>query len=138
MIPYMCQTKHDPENGTYGDCFRACVASILEIEPDDVPHFCELGEPVTNNDRLTEWLSAQGLASFFVVLDGSASRDDLLEHVGTMNPDAYYMLFGQNSEGDHVVVCKGSRVVHNPAWIPQPITRPSSNGFWGVMVLARR
>ena len=138
MTPFMCQTKHDPENGTYGDCFRACVASILEIEPDQVPHFCENGEPVTDNGQLTRWLAERDLASFFTVLDGEVARDDLLEHVGAMNPDVHYMLFGKNSEGDHVVVCHGSRVVHNPAWIPQPIVGPSSNGFWGVMVLARR
>lgn len=32
---------HDTENGVYGDCFRACVASILGMPSEDVPHFCD-------------------------------------------------------------------------------------------------
>jgi len=31
---------HNPDNGMYGDCFRACVASLLEKPIEKVPHFC--------------------------------------------------------------------------------------------------
>ena len=35
---------HDPESGIVGDCFRACIATVLsqwepDIELSDVPHF---------------------------------------------------------------------------------------------------
>ena len=33
MIPYKNTVKHDPENGTYGDCHRACFCTILGIDP---------------------------------------------------------------------------------------------------------
>ena len=35
------QRIHDPRRG---DCFKCCIASILELEYDDVPNFIEMGE----------------------------------------------------------------------------------------------
>lgn len=137
MIPFKCQVKHDPENGTYGDCFRACVASILELDPDQVPHFCENGETINNNERLDAFLASHRLAMFTQLIDGDPTREQVLEHVGMLNPSVPYMLCGTDGETDHIVVCKGSRVVNNPAWIPQPIVGPNSQGFWVIMVLAR-
>lgn len=40
MIPVMQTIDKIPS----GDCFRACVAAILEMKIDDVPHFCEGGD----------------------------------------------------------------------------------------------
>lgn len=139
MTPFMCQTKHDPENGSYGDCFRACIASLLDIEPSDenVPHFCSNGEPINGNARLTEFLAERGLVPFFHLIDGSTSKDEILEHCETLNPAVYYILMGANAEGDHCVVCRGDLVIHNPAWIPNPLIGPASNGFWAIMILAR-
>jgi len=28
---------HNPEKGSHGDCYRTCIACILEIEPVEVP-----------------------------------------------------------------------------------------------------
>lgn len=40
---------HDPNSGTVGDCWRACIAGILSLPLEDVPHFAreysESGEP---------------------------------------------------------------------------------------------
>lgn len=34
--------KHDPDNGQHGDCFLACLASLLEIELDQVPNLWKM------------------------------------------------------------------------------------------------
>lgn len=49
------------ENPKQGDCFRACVASILELPIEDVPDFC--ASPRDWEERLHGWLSERGLAT---------------------------------------------------------------------------
>lgn len=39
MIPVNQEIIHDPENGIYGDCMRACIASLLELPISEIPHF---------------------------------------------------------------------------------------------------
>lgn len=39
MTPVDQCYMNDPEADVHGDCFRACVASILEVKPEAVPHF---------------------------------------------------------------------------------------------------
>lgn len=33
------RVKHDPDNGKIGDCFLACLATIFEMDLDDIPKF---------------------------------------------------------------------------------------------------
>lgn len=39
MIPQEQLILHDPDNNIFGDCFRAVLASLLEKDCRDVPHF---------------------------------------------------------------------------------------------------
>lgn len=41
MIPVTQDVFHDPEGDTKGNCFAACVASILELPMHAVPNFVE-------------------------------------------------------------------------------------------------
>jgi len=52
-----------------GDCLRACVASILELDIEEVPHFC--GEKPHEEwfSRLAIWLRDRGLGCFYTTLD---------------------------------------------------------------------
>lgn len=136
MIPVHCRVKHDAEAGSYGDCLRASVASLLEIEPpENVPHFFHDGcDGETGHERLREWLATQNLVPFTVGFDGSASLDDVLGMMKNINPDVYYMLFGATKEGDHVVICRNEKIVWNSAWYGTPIIGPGSNDVWSVMV----
>jgi hypothetical protein len=139
MTPVLCRVKHDPEAGTYGDCVRACVASILDMDGDAVPHFfhdnCS-GEVA--NVRMRDWLRTVGYSPFFVNYPGEIPKRDLMSMMSDLNPDTYYILFGMvESGGDHVVVCKGGHQVHNPAWFATAMTGPGSHGLWSVMVIAK-
>ena len=138
MIPVVCQVKHDPDAGTYGDCIRACVASILELTPDQVPHFVHDNcAPVEANRRLREFLATLGYAPFVMGFEGSDTLDDVLTHMREQNPNVIYMLFGRTDCGDHVIVCRGGEVAHDPAWYSSPLIGPGSSGYWAVMVIAR-
>jgi hypothetical protein len=138
MIPVHCRVKHDPDAGQYGDCVRACVASIMEIDAEAVPHFfhddCN-GD--IGMDRVRAWLREQGLAPFFASFDGSHPMADILAMQKMQNPDVHYMLFGATDGGDHVVVCHNGKVAHNPSWYPTPIVGPGAHGVWTIMVIAR-
>lgn len=138
MTPVNCRVKHAPEDGKFGDCLRACIASLLNLQAEDVPHFYEDNcDGATGQKRVNDFLASRNLAAFCSGYGGELSREEILFAMRELNPNTHYLLFGSLPNGsDHVVVCKGGEVVHNPSWFPEPLVGPNSNGFWVVMVLA--
>jgi len=58
---------HDPDNGVYGDCYRATLATLLGLDTEQVPHFLHDNcDALTFNTRVSEYLAQFGLvyASF--------------------------------------------------------------------------
>lgn len=51
---------HDPDNGVFGDCWRACLASILEFPYECVPAFEELKSPYVMELSVNNWLFLYG------------------------------------------------------------------------------
>lgn len=139
MTPVHCRTKHSPDDGTYGDCLRACIASLLDMIPEDVPHFAHDGavaDVVT--DRLREWLAQRGLGPWWSHFDADEPMDVVLDTMGANNPGVHYLLFGCTASGEpHVVICKDDAVVWNPSWYGGALVRAGVHGAWSVMVLAR-
>lgn len=127
---------HDPANGTYGDCLRTCIASILER--DDVPHFAEGGpHPDLAMQRMRAWMNMSSYAPFIVAYPGDVTLDELLDMQRQLNPDSLYVLFGNTGTGDHCVVCRGGEIVWNPSWPGSRIVGPLSNGTWQVLIVGR-
>lgn len=139
MTPVHCRVKHSPEDGLYGDCLRACVATIMDREPEQVEHFADGGvDAETINDRMVEWLGKEGYAPFWCHYDPDYTLAELMEMQSAQNHNTVYMLFGLTSDDEpHVVVCKGGYVVHNPSWYPNPLVAPGRHGAWSVMVIAK-
>lgn len=99
MIPVM-QTKF---GAGVGNCWEACIASILEIAIEDVPDF-----PKDDQDAATaEWLDTQGyyFANFKDV------RNDI-----TLSPGLLYIVGGKSPRFQclHAVVFRGREMVHDP------------------------
>jgi hypothetical protein len=96
--------------GPAGDCYAACVASLLEIELVEVPDL--------TGDRwasvLRRWLAARGLRVDFRPGDGRPLGDQA-------DPPRGYAIAGQRVlDGSvHAVVCKGGAIVHDPS--PRPV-----------------
>lgn len=137
MTPIMCMVRHDPPN-SYGDCVRACIASLLSMPAEHVPHFfhddCDGVEGVR---RIREFLATIGYAVFAVQYDGQATLSDVLAIMNDNCPTAYYMLFGSTNIGNHVVICQNDQIVHDPAWYRSPLIGPQRGGAWAVMVLVK-
>jgi hypothetical protein len=137
MTPAHCITKHNPPH-SYGDCLRACVATILDLPTDYLPNFVDVGVDADGAfTHMRLWLSSMNLAPFITAYPGEHAMADLLEMQGALNPTSIYVLFGSVSGGDHCVVCEGGSIVHNPAWHGCDLIGPMSNGTWQLLVLGR-
>lgn len=140
MIPVHCMVRHDPDAGTVGDCVRACVASIMELPYDAVPHFYEGDcDGIEGERRVKAWLRTQN-ASLFRCAYGSIGFEQLMEHMSQF-PDLHYMLSGEliGNCGCHMVVCKGDKIVHDPAWYSVRFAGPpvENGGYWLVDVIVK-
>lgn len=127
--------EHDPANGSYGDCLRACVASVMDLDGGAVPHFAGYGDAAFT--RMRNWMTYHQSTPFIVAYPGDVTLDELLEMQSQMNPDSVYILFGGTGSGDHCVVCKGGEIVWNPSWPGSKITGPLSNDTWQVLIVGR-
>jgi hypothetical protein len=88
-----------------GNCFSACVASLLEIQLDSVPYFMADDEWF---QRFSDWLAPQGLWPVCFKLDGA------------WRPDGLHILSGksprepENPDALHSVVARHDHIVHDP------------------------
>lgn len=118
MIELTQLILHDPENNKYGDCFRTCVACILEI-PDatHVPHFFEncFDDPHLWQQSLNDWLFKRGLAYIEISSPGA-------EWFKSWGIDTYHIISGYSTRGfGHAVVGRNGKIVWDP--------HPSRNGL---------
>jgi hypothetical protein len=128
----MQEYKHDPENGIYGDCARTCLAALLEVPNDNVPHFLwdnPSGEVF--NRRLDIWMAQQALSRFIVTFPREVELEALLAYMKHMNPGVYVCLVGQSKLGcNHIVITLDGEIVMDPSG--NGIVGPCDDGFWYV------
>lgn len=131
MIPVDMIVKHDPANGVYGDCFRCCVASILEMKAEDVPHFMQLGEASADfwYKDLNAWLKKEKQLSY---LEIQSHTDHWLEwnayEEAGFSP--YYILSGRSPRDEHSTVGRLGKVVHDPHPARTGLIGPSRYGLY--------
>ena len=107
MQPVMQRQLHDPKNGVNGDCYRAAVASLLEIELEDAP---DLTEAADQNGTLCEWLGKNDLQMARMAITEE-------EWLTTYGPIGYYLASGPSPRFPdclHVVVYKAGKLAHDP------------------------
>jgi hypothetical protein len=133
---------HDPDNGVFGDCHRAAIACVLDMEPEQVPHFAELafaaeqrGEQYDWREDVERFLNAHGLTQADVQF-GGATIDELFDYMEYRNPKIRYLLGGMSPRGTHhTVICVGNTF----EWDPHPsdgfLVGPMEHGFWEVTFL---
>ena len=100
---------HDPDNDKIGDCLRACLASVLDLELREVPHIARALWPSDDDDAwnaaTNEFLATRGL--YFVPL-GVGYRHLLRGYCLAVGPSPRY------PEVHHVVVYKDGEFWHDP------------------------
>ena len=112
MIPHQQLFKHDPDNGIFGDCWRTCVASILNLSPEAVPHV-HTPDHELFKASMKSFLASRGLAIVAFAFD--CDLDVVQRLMRNLNPGVHYMLMGQSGRGEwnHIVVCKDGEIVHD-------------------------
>lgn len=137
MIEQKQLSHHDPDNGIYGDCFRTCIACLMDLDASEVPHIHDENQPEgeTQVDGYRKWLSSKGLGLFEVCLSGEL--DNILNHINSTNPNEYYLLTGKARCGaDHIVICLGNKIVWDTSSDTVGIVGPrAGDGFYWISVL---
>jgi hypothetical protein len=142
MKPVFQSDRGNPERTEAGDCFRACVASILERPLDTVPHFFP-GSARRHGDLPAKGNRDAGLVR--ATRDGLRHPAVVGRHAGsrrwacsaTAIPDLYYILIGQTRKGvNHAIVCRGNYVAHDPARPAIGLAGPQGNGVFTVGIIA--
>ena len=112
---------HRPARGEYGDCFRACLASIMDLPIAVVPHFaqgmtgCGAGRAEEMLARVREWLGPAQPFWFFTL---AAETPEKARRVfSRFNPGYRYILIGGTRfKGvNHAVCCLGDSEEWNPS-----------------------
>lgn len=97
-----------------GNCFEACVATLLHVETDEVPIYTEVNASMNGYlARLDAWLAARGLAAVTLNVGGDRAEVDYIADdtywIGAFATD------GLDADHHHAIVMRGS----TPVWDPQ-------------------
>jgi hypothetical protein len=128
MTPHMMRVAHNPP-GSYGDCYRTCIACVLDVDPEEVPHPGREGGE--RWDALTaevdRWLADRNL--YIVQLkDKPEVFERHCDYFG------YHLIAGQSPRGGHYCVGLGGKVVHNPSPFGDGL-EPDEDGTYTIMLL---
>lgn len=120
MKPVATITKHNPETGLIGDCDRACLASLLELPSDSVPHFFDY-PPEDGGDRghaeKCKWLEAHGYTWADIPLQLETINDALSWAERYLPASLHYQVTAQSKNGSgHAVIAKRGEIVWDPTY----------------------
>jgi len=141
IIKHTQLLRHDPDNGIYGDCWRATVASLLRLPVEAVPHVCNGPDDGKASERMRAYLDSQNCALIQIPFNGEMSLDQILDYVGSVSVSGgmHWCLMGTSRTGcNHVVICKGSEIVHDPSITQSGIVGPASDGLWWAEWVVQR
>jgi len=134
MIAHKQQFRHRPEQGEHGDCMRTVIASLLELDPGEVPHEHRDLVAGEQDAQMNAWLSSRGMA--IVSLAFPDPPQLVMEGMAVWNPGQIYMLSGRSRSGfDHVVIARDAEIIHDPHPDNVGLTDPDSNGLTWVGLL---
>lgn len=140
MKPQKQLFRHRPAAGEIGDCHRTAIACLLDLDPQEVPHFGEMvwdeqdqcfRENGDFHRYVKEWLATRGLGTVDAVY--SCGLQELQAHLAQVNPHAYYLLGGESRTGvNHTVIGCGGEIVWDPSLDDAGIVGPTKPDglFW--------
>lgn len=102
MIPYT-QTILEGQNGMRGNCWQTAIASVLDLQVEEVPHFVQIEAEGGENwaTHTAQWLWDRGFG-----------WQTLKKHLMT---GEFYLVSGPTVRGtQHVTIWQDGRMVHDP------------------------
>ena len=109
MKPVDMTIMHNPDKNQYGDCQRACIASLLELDIESVPHFLKTGIDEDFFLSLNSFLAEEGLVHLEIM------PIDFDHPQFTGKADIYHLIYGPTIRGtQHATIGLNGEVVHDP------------------------
>ena len=136
MIKQKQLFRHNPGEGVFGDCWRTCIACLLNLQPEAVPHFMpeHWEDSGTATRKMQEFLRSMGYVLIDYAIDGKL--EDVLISTGAINPGVYYMLGGTSrNDVGHSVICCDDGIEWDPSLDDSGIVGPMSDGYYWVSFL---
>lgn len=110
MTPiYQEHPYHAPEKGIFGDCYRAALASLLDMPLADVPHFVTYPE-AERRGVYREFLRPLGLLPVNIPGPG------FMASIAGSGIDCYHLILGAAKDDGcpHTCVGRNGVIVHDP------------------------
>lgn len=117
------------------DCYRTVLGCLTNTEPQDVPHFIEeIGSrdviPMHLVERINAWLQERNL-DMITIAYPNADLQSLLDYINeTQGSDIIYLLAGKSVVDDHVVICRGNKIIWDPSPVNSWIRGPSKDAYF--------
>ena len=93
------------ENGEVGDCVRAVTASILELDPKDVPHFVKNQPGSDWYDTWEDFMITHKVRPIMLIPPWNS----------VPRPRGYYLASGPAPRGcKHIIIMKDGQIAHDP------------------------
>jgi len=108
MIPVYQTIVSDESKGVHGNCFPACLASIMELKLEQIPDM--QNTPSDWFNILWDFLINNGYEFY-----GTGTKEDVYSY--SIGIDGYYIVNGSSPRGvkrGHAVVFKNGVMVHDP------------------------
>jgi hypothetical protein len=136
---------HNPSLGNFGDCYRTCIAVMLDLNAADVPHFYQGARMDGDNiipdkgsaKAIQDWLTERDIVQINVIFDGDLSVDDVLKTGGLMNIGIPFMFSGKSRLGcNHAVVAINGEIACDPSG--NGIVGPCEDGYYWLTYLGKK
>lgn len=141
--------EHDPINGKYGDCYRTCIACLLNVHPNDIPHIYNYDHTKLDEDTYIKTRTANWhfLQKYLIAMHGVSiatcffktnSLKNILNTIRNSHEYCTVILGGVNKNGvGHVVLVNKNGIIHDTSGngISGPITEGEYAGHYSVEVL---
>lgn len=124
------------------DCWRTCIAYILNLDPKTVPHFYNIDKEGAV-DFAQAWLKMRGYSLIKLALPGETSLADVMQVGFTITGGEFpYILSGKTPRGmDHAVVVNSMTIELDPFTGERPVKGqkvfkgPMTGNIWGLEII---
>lgn len=130
---------HKPEEGLIGDCFRTCIACLLDLDnADDVPHVVELAGWDNKNSLearvlLNDWLGNFNLR--YIEYPIQCDEEQLQVYLTHYFSDMYVHVGCSSKHGGHSVIRKNKDYIWDPSKDNSGCVGPMADGYYWIGLL---
>ncbi len=132
MIPVDQEFSHDENNGVWGDCMRAVIASLLDLPRNEVPHFLHeaKGDRYQFDLLVAKFCQSKGLVYMQCLMEAWSLPADAVVYHEIMGPSP------RDPTLFHAVVGRNGEIVHDPHPDKIGLAGDPTDWWYGFLVKA--